>query len=285
MVLESNEPSNLKKLVLKEPTEVIPYVFIPENHISGDDWGKIKDRLAENRSDFEKAISKVSTEEYAFNLLSKYLSTALAAKVLFPDRFFELGIDDNFRSTLLHYCENSTNPLFYFHYAKLLFPDDVKSDDMVPYQEDMDNRLIPIRNQKDGYALASWLRDFKIFFPESSPAEFINDDEKKIIIDKVEKYKKWPKWITFGQMVVGIRIAVPELFKEIKIEQSDWEAMENKLYQYRQQGEWEYFAQLASSMTQMTAQKLTVTDEGLSLKLHANNSKGESAKIPEVRKF
>ncbi len=278
------EVLNLKNFVVPEDEPKDELGFDVEKEITDKDWQMMNKDLSKKHPPkverFDNGItfcsqlilmkivssdkvSNISADDWAWNKLDVNLNGYLKqqrwegysnlltkAKALFPNKFSELTIAENWPSMKEEIAENQS-----------------------------------INTPGSWHDFFSQARAMKIIAPDKVSDLGLNENAWNKIKSSLERNRREKRWSDFAWVAEQIRILFPERTSEIKLDKEAWTGMKNELKKDRETKDWYLFASHASKMKTLAAKEIKFTDHGLELIMpERENFKPKTTPRPERRK-
>lgn len=249
--------------------------FDPEKDISNEEWQKMKEYLDE-----------IGPDEQDYYKYAAYM------RLLFPERFSELGIDDRLWDRMVG-AYNSIRPstvlLEMLTCAKILFPDRQILEDP-NYDEKKKQMLSVLREDRNFDFQSHSIVDYYII-AENIVAKMIcdtqeRDDFPSLNDDVFEDLKKaWKgaykkkEWIWCIHVGSDIKILFPEKFSELGVDDEFWRQAKEEI------GHELKDVERLVKMKILAADKVEVTDQGLEIEMLKKSLTEKKTSRPERKSF
>ncbi len=161
---------------------------------------------------------------------------------------------------------------------KILFPNKASELNLNDSAwQGMTNKLESYRDN-DWWNFTNQAMRLKILFTDRVPELDLNDQAWKGMKGRLEEM------MTSSYQARSLKIIFPEKMSGLNLNPV-WQKTENALEKCRQNNDWQLFANLATNLKILAADKVEVTDQGLKITMPIPDFKSEKKPRPERRQF
>lgn len=265
------EPINIRRLAIEEPLRSSWDKFDPVRLLTEEDWKEI--------TRFSESALEIS---YKTELASEI-------KLIAPQKLSALRIDDYLERIRIA-LSDITNDNFYVSHlilavaTKQLFQEKVISSSIDENRKQLikvavlqTNRPFHINDMFAAYY-------FKLLYPEESVTSLISKDKWQIIKDELQAYKKAGNWHNVSRYSTAARVILPNRFSELNVTQNDLQKIYGVATNHHRKKQWANFINCAWSLKILTADEVTVDDEGIHV-INYPPALLNSQPLPLLRRF
>lgn len=280
---------NIKRLTLEKPQKQTEILFDPERDISPQDWEAML-----------KDLSRIKESDGSG--VTKYYQFAVDVKLLSPERYKKLEIDDalweHLKKSFGYAKEDAQTPgggseelALILSHIKLLFPK--KIAELYPNINVLSEDLNIIKNDLSTDSIY-------IKFIEGMPAHIITNGESSQIPTMKDAWdamktelniQKEMRNLEYPISAMELKIMYPIKFRYLKLGTFDWEDIKVKFNRFRNPAidsnyPWDFFARLAVSVYILAAESVKISDQGLEIIMpKPKEDFQEVTPLPEQRRF
>ena len=180
------------------------------------------------------------------------------------EKFRKVGLEDKPRGPFYR-KDDWRNFAFFASCAKIIQPD--KFDKLDIDDQDWQKMKHALEDYKksawsDFIHLAT---SMKILQPDKFDELNINDQDWQKMKQELEECRENNRWGGFAWLAMHLRILQPNKFADVRISKQAWWEMRQELEKYWKVNNWSSFSQQAKYMKIMTADEVKVTDQGLKI--------------------
>ena len=280
--MSNPERINIKDLTTEEPSKKEGLPFDPEKEITEKDWNVIRRNLG--------LMFRGRKESHTSFDWPLFFSHIAAAKLLFPEKVNELGIDEHALEEMKQDLEGHPGTIASFLVMdaniKIFFPGG-KGIETEDFFSDAKKTLQRYRSQENWPYFAYYAMYTAILFPNKISELNIDETAWQGMIDSLGHFRNM-EWVDlFARLASEMRLLCPERTSELGLDAAMWQKIKELFDLYRSEDKWIGILDLAKSSKLLAAEEIKITDQGLEIIMQREKPefKEETPPIPQTRKF